>query len=57
MKRDRKAELDLEALPGHHIRRLQQIAVGIFMDEAADLNAARNIRAKAPVIAPQVLAA
>lgn len=28
----------LEELPGHHIRRLQQIAVGIFMDEAADLN-------------------
>ncbi len=25
-------------LPGHYIRRLQQIAVGIFMDEVADLN-------------------
>jgi DNA-binding MarR family transcriptional regulator len=33
MKRDRKAELDLEALPGHHIRRLQQIAVAIFLQE------------------------
>lgn len=28
----------LEDLPGHYIRRLQQIAVGIFMDEVADLN-------------------
>jgi DNA-binding MarR family transcriptional regulator len=28
----------LEDLPGHHIRRLQQIAVGIFMDETADVN-------------------
>ena len=25
-------------LPGHSIRRLQQIAVGIFLDETADLN-------------------
>jgi DNA-binding MarR family transcriptional regulator len=33
MKRDRKAEFDLEALPGHHIRRLQQIAVAIFLQE------------------------
>ena len=33
MKRDRKAEFDLEALPGHHIRRLQQIAVAIFLRE------------------------
>jgi len=29
---------DLEDLPGHYIRRLQQIAVGIFLDETADLN-------------------
>lgn len=28
----------LDDLPGHYIRRLQQIAVGIFMDEVADLN-------------------
>lgn len=28
----------LEDLPGHYIRRLQQIAVGIFMDETADVN-------------------
>ena len=33
MKRDKKAPLDLEALPGHHIRRLQQIAVAIFLQE------------------------
>jgi DNA-binding MarR family transcriptional regulator len=29
---------ELEDLPGHYIRRLQQIAVGIFLDETADLN-------------------
>ena len=28
----------LDELPGHHIRRLQQIAVGIFMDETSDVN-------------------
>jgi DNA-binding MarR family transcriptional regulator len=28
----------LDDLPGHHIRRLQQIAVGIFMDETAQVN-------------------
>jgi DNA-binding MarR family transcriptional regulator len=28
----------LEDLPGHHIRRLQQVAVGIFLDETAELN-------------------
>lgn len=34
-----KLPLDgLEDLPGHYIRRLQQIAVGIFMDETADVN-------------------
>ena len=27
-------QIDLEALPGHQIRRLQQIAVGLFMEEA-----------------------
>jgi DNA-binding MarR family transcriptional regulator len=30
--------VDLEALPGHHIRRLQQIAVAIFLQEAEGLN-------------------
>lgn len=29
---------ELEDLPGHYIRRLQQIAVGIFLDETADEN-------------------
>lgn len=29
------ADLDLTALPGHQIRRLQQIAVGLFMEETA----------------------
>jgi DNA-binding MarR family transcriptional regulator len=33
MKRSRRADLDLEALPGHYIRRLQQIAVAIFLQE------------------------
>ena len=33
MKRGKKAQLDLEALPGHYIRRLQQIAVAIFLQE------------------------
>ena len=33
MKRERKAEIDLDALPGHYIRRLQQIAVAIFLQE------------------------
>lgn len=33
MKRQRTAELDFEALPGHYIRRLQQIAVAIFLQE------------------------
>lgn len=28
----------LDDLPGHYIRRLQQIAVGIFMDETQDMN-------------------
>jgi DNA-binding MarR family transcriptional regulator len=32
MKRD-KTEGDLDALPGHYIRRLQQIAVAIFLQE------------------------
>lgn len=30
--------VDLDALPGHQIRRLQQIAVGLFMEEAADFD-------------------
>jgi MarR family transcriptional regulator, lower aerobic nicotinate degradation pathway regulator len=34
-----KSPIDgLEDLPGHYIRRLQQIAVGIFMDETAGVN-------------------
>jgi DNA-binding MarR family transcriptional regulator len=33
MKQDKTAEFDLEALPGHYIRRLQQIAVAIFLQE------------------------
>src|SRR5512142_1788319 len=33
MKRNSRAGLDLEALPGHYIRRLQQIAVAIFLQE------------------------
>jgi DNA-binding MarR family transcriptional regulator len=33
MKRDRAARFDFEALPGHYIRRLQQIAVAIFLQE------------------------
>jgi DNA-binding MarR family transcriptional regulator len=35
MKRDRTSEPDLEALPGYYIRRLQQIAVAIFLQETA----------------------
>lgn len=30
--------VDLHALPGHLIRRLQQIAVGLFMDETANFD-------------------
>ncbi len=30
--------VDLDDLPGHHIRRLQQIAVAIFLQEAEGLN-------------------
>jgi DNA-binding MarR family transcriptional regulator len=33
MKRSKRADLDLESLPGHYIRRLQQIAVAIFLQE------------------------
>ncbi|MEO5795788.1 MAG: MarR family transcriptional regulator [Rhodoferax sp.] len=29
---------ELDDLPGHYIRRLQQIAVGIFMDETQEMN-------------------
>lgn len=29
--------IDLETLPGHHIRRLQQIAVAVFLQETADV--------------------
>ena len=33
MKRSKRADLDLESLPGNYIRRLQQIAVAIFLQE------------------------
>jgi len=33
MKRSNTPVIDLEELPGHHIRRLQQIAVAIFLQE------------------------
>jgi DNA-binding MarR family transcriptional regulator len=33
MKRSQPAAADLEELPGHYIRRLQQIAVAIFLQE------------------------
>jgi DNA-binding MarR family transcriptional regulator len=34
----RKPPIDLDALPGHLIRRLQQIAVGLFMEETANFD-------------------
>jgi DNA-binding MarR family transcriptional regulator len=34
MPKARTATVDLDTLPGHHIRRLQQIAVAIFLQEA-----------------------
>ena len=33
MKKSATAKIDLESLPGHYIRRLQQIAVAIFLQE------------------------
>lgn len=33
MKSTRSTPIDLESLPGHHIRRLHQIAVAIFLQE------------------------
>jgi MarR family transcriptional regulator, lower aerobic nicotinate degradation pathway regulator len=33
-----RADLELESLPGHNIRRLQQIAVAIFLEETAAQN-------------------
>ena len=33
MKKPSPARVELESLPGHHIRRLQQIAVAIFLQE------------------------
>ena len=33
MKKGPVAQVELDALPGHHIRRLQQIAVAIFLQE------------------------
>ena len=32
-RKDNAAKIDLETLPGHYIRRLQQIAVAIFLQE------------------------
>lgn len=32
------APIDLDAVPGHLIRRLQQIAVGLFMEETAEFD-------------------
>ncbi len=37
MKRSAPKTLVLDTLPGHHIRRLQQIAVAVFLQETADL--------------------
>jgi DNA-binding MarR family transcriptional regulator len=36
-KRATSAKIDLDALPGYHIRRLQQIAVAIFLQETESL--------------------
>ena len=33
MKKSSAAQIDIDTLPGHYIRRLQQIAVAIFLDE------------------------
>ena len=33
MKKPSVARIDLDSLPGHHIRRMQQIAVAIFLQE------------------------
>ena len=33
MKKKQAAKIDIENLPGHYIRRLQQIAVAIFLEE------------------------
>lgn len=38
MKARSPAPLELAELPGHYIRRLQQIAVGLFMEETQALN-------------------
>jgi DNA-binding MarR family transcriptional regulator len=38
MKNRSTAPLELAELPGHYIRRLQQIAVGLFMEETQALN-------------------
>ncbi len=36
-RRTRPAQVDLDRLPGHHIRRLQQIAVAVFLQESESL--------------------
>lgn len=35
MTNDRSADISLDELPGHYIRRLQQMAVAIFLDETS----------------------
>lgn len=36
-KRAHSAQIDLDSLPGYHIRRLQQIAVAVFLQETESL--------------------
>lgn len=58
----RRRAIDLDALPGHNIRRLQQIAVAIFLQETEGLNvtpvqyAALQAIADAPAIDQRSLA-
>ena len=61
-KRANAQPLDLEALPGHYIRRLQQIAVAVFLQETEAHGvtpvqyAAMNQVAKAPGVDQRTLA-
>jgi MarR family transcriptional regulator, lower aerobic nicotinate degradation pathway regulator len=62
MKTTRKTPLDFETLPGHYIRRLQQIAVAVFLQETQEHGitpvqyAALNQVAKTPGIDQRTLA-
>ena len=62
MKKRASEPLDLEALPGHYIRRLQQIAVAVFLQETEAHGvtpvqyAAMNNVAKAPGVDQRTLA-